>query len=188
MPVATDLMIKTCRTPGWADMTVLETQRLTLRELCAEDAGFILQLVNEPAWLRFIGDKGIRSVEAARDYILKGPVEMYARLGFGLWLVELKNGRIPIGICGLLKRESLEDIDIGYAFLSTHWKQGYAFESASAVLSYGKQKCSLTRIVAVMSQGNEASQRLLMKLGLRFERMIRLSADAPEIELYAANI
>ena len=169
-------------------MKVLETERLVLRELCTDDAAFILQLVNEPSWLRFIGDKGIKTLEAARNYILKGPVEMYARVGFGLWLVELKEENIPVGICGLIKRESLEDIDIGFAFLPAYWRRGYAFESASAAISYGKKAFGLKKIVAVMAPDNYASDRLLAKLGFSFERMVRLSSGAPEIKLYAAAV
>ena len=165
-------------------MKILDTERLVLQELCADDAGFILQLVNEPAWLRFIGDKGIKTLEAARDYIQKGPREMYARLGFGLWLVKLKEGNVPIGICGLIKRESLEDIDIGFAFLPAYWRRGYAFESASATMAYGIKRFGLKRIVAIMAPGNHASDRLLEKLGFRFERMVRLSSGEPEIKLY----
>jgi len=164
---------------------IIETERLILRELCADDAPFILQLVNEPAWLRYIGDKNIKTIEAAQDYIRKGPREMYARRGFGLWLVELKEGAVSIGICGLIKRESLEEVDLGFAFLPAYWKKGYAFESASAVLSLGREKFGLEKIVAVMAPGNDASERLLAKLDFRFERMVRLSSNAPEIKLYA---
>ena len=169
-------------------MNILETERLILRELTADDAAFILQLVNEPAWLRFIGDKGIKTLEAAQAYILTGPREMYTRFGFGLWLVELKETRAPIGICGLIKRDSLDDIDLGFAFLAAYWKRGYAYESALATIAYGKKKFGLKRIVAVMSPDNEASHRLLTKLGFRFERMVQVSSRAPEIKLYAATI
>jgi RimJ/RimL family protein N-acetyltransferase len=161
---------------------------LVLRELHGDDAAFILQLVNEPSWLRFIGDKGIRTLEAARHYVLSGPVEMYARLGFGLWLAELKDGSIPIGICGLLKRESLDDVEIGFAFLPAYWSRGYAFESASEAMSFGKTALRLKRIVAVMSPDNDASDRLLKKLGFHYERMVRLSSGAPEIKLYATAL
>src|ERR1051325_8868201 len=117
---------------------ILETERLSLRELDAGDAPFILQLVNEPSWLRFIGDKGIKTLAAAQDYILKGPVAMYAQVGFGLWLVELKAEGTPVGICGLIKRDSLPDIDLGFAFLADYRRRGYAFESASATILYGQ--------------------------------------------------
>ena len=159
--------------------------RLALRQLNTADAPFIRELVNEPPWLRFIGDKGVRTDEDARNYILKGPADMYSRLGHGLWLVELKNGNVPIGICGLIKREALDEIDLGFAFLEAHWRKGYAFEAASATLSFAKENLSLRRVVAIMSPDNSASGQLLKKLGFGFERMIRLSNDSPEIKLYA---
>jgi RimJ/RimL family protein N-acetyltransferase len=168
-------------------MNVLETERLVLRWLRADDAVFILQLVNEPSWLRYIGDKGVRTLEDARNYIEKGPVEMYGRLGFGLFLVECKETGDPIGICGLIKREALEDVDIGFAFLPRFCGQGYAFESASAAMSYGTRTLGLSRIVAITSQDNHVSAKLLEKLGFRFERLARLAADAAEVKLCAAG-
>lgn len=169
-------------------MKVLETDRLNLRRLSTDDAEFILELLNEPSFLRFIGDKGVRTLDDAREYILNGPVDMYNRLGFGLYLTELKDSGAPIGICGLIKRDSLEDVDIGFAFLPRFWAKGYAYESAAAVMAYGKTVLRLNRIVAITSPDNYASGRLLEKLGLRFERMIRLSKDAPEVRLFAADI
>lgn len=168
-------------------MTVLETERLVLRRLRSDDAAFILQLVNEPAWLRYIGDRGVRTLEDAGEYIERGPVEMYGRLGFGLYLVERKDSGDPIGICGLLKREALEDVDIGFAFLARCWGQGYAFESAAAVLAYGTRTLGLSRIVAITSPENHASIKLLDKLGFRFERSVRLAADAAEVRLFVTG-
>ena len=130
--------------------------------------------------------KGIKTIEAARDYIQKGPVQMYARFGFGLWMVELKSGTVPIGICGLIQRETLEDVDIGFAFLRSYWRKGYAFESASATLSHGRKVFGLKRIVAIVSPDNYTSHCLLEKLGFRFERMFHLSSNAPQIKLYAS--
>jgi RimJ/RimL family protein N-acetyltransferase len=167
---------------------ILETQRLILRKLTLEDAEFILELVNGQGFLRFIGDKGVRTIEDARDYILKGPVDSYERFGFGLYLTELKPSGVPIGICGLLKRDSLEDVDIGFAFLPEFWGNGYAYESASAVMALGKNALGLDRIVAVTSLDNDRSIKVLEKLGMRFERMVRLSDDGPEIKLFAPNL
>lgn len=169
-------------------VTILETRRLTLRELTVDDAAFIHHLVNEPGWLRFIGDKNIRTTDDARNYLLQGPIAMYARLGFGLWLVELRDGHVPIGICGLIRRDALEDIDLGFAFLQAHWRKGYAFESAAVTLAYAKEKLGLRRVVAISSQDNNASGQLLEKLGFRFERLIRLAAEAPELKLHAVAI
>ena len=169
-------------------MTVVETERLTLRRLELGDAEFILGLLNDPSFLRFIGDKGVRTLDDAREYISNGPVASYERFGFGLYLTERKEDRVPIGICGLLKRESLKDVDVGFAFLPQFWSKGYAFESASAVMAYGRNVLGLTRIVAVTSPDNDASIRLLSKLGLKFESMARLSEDSPEIQLFASEV
>lgn len=166
-------------------MKVLETDRLILRWLTTDDAEFILGLLNEPSWLRFIGDRGVRTVEDARSYILKGPVEMYNRLGFGLYLVALKTGNIPIGMCGLIKRDFLDDVDIGFAFRPNYWQQGYAYESASAVMAYGTGQLGLKRIVAITALDNHRSVRLLEKLGLRFERMVKYPDDGEEVRLFS---
>jgi RimJ/RimL family protein N-acetyltransferase len=168
-------------------LKVLETDRLILRWLSPDDAGFVLQLLNEPSWLRFIGDKGVRTIDNARSYILQGPVEMYSRLGFGLYLVELKQQVVSIGICGLIKRDSLEDVDIGFAFLPQYWGSGYAYEAASAVMQYGNKVLGLNRIVAITSADNARSVRLLEKLGLRFEEMVKLSPDSEEVSLFGTD-
>jgi RimJ/RimL family protein N-acetyltransferase len=167
-------------------MKVLETDRLIIRRLTVEDAAFIFELVNDPAWLRFIGDRGVRSLEDARNYILKGPVDMYARLGFGLYLVELKGEGVPIGMCGLIKRDTLKDVDIGFAFMPGFRGKGYAYEAASAVLAYGKSTLGLERIVAIVSPGNASSIQLLEKLGFEFEQMLKLS-ERDEVKLFASG-
>ena len=171
-------------TPTTPMMKVIETDRLTLRWLDTDDAQFILELLNDPAFLRFIGDKGVRTLNDAKNYILNGPADMYARLGFGLYLTELKEGEVPIGICGLIKRDTLEDVDIGFAFLPDFRAKGYAHEAAAAVMAYGKEVLNLKRIVAITSPDNQASGKLLEKLGLRFEQMIRLSEGAEEVRLF----
>ena len=165
---------------------VLETDRLLLRELSTDDAEFILELLNEPSFLRFIGDKGVRTLDDARQYILEGPVASYELHGFGLYLTVLKEGAVPIGMCGLLKRESLADVDIGFAFLPAFWSRGYALESALAVKAYGQNTLGLKRIVAITNPDNEASIKLLEKIGLKYESMIRLSEDGPEIKLFGS--
>lgn len=169
-------------------MKVLETERLILRRMSAGDAGFILGLLNEPSWLRFIGDRGVRTIEDARDYILNGPVAMYARLGFGLYVTELKEDSSPMGICGLVKRDFLDDVDIGFAFLPKYWGQGYAYEAAVAVMAYGQEVLGLERIVAITTLDNDRSARLLEKLGLRFERLVRYPDDGQEIRLFAVDV
>ena len=166
---------------------LLETQRLTLREFSTDDARFILRLLNEPSFLRFIGDKRVRTLEDARQYILNGPIESYARNGFGLYLVQLKTTHTSLGMCGLLKRESLTDVDIGFAFLPEFWNQGFAFEAAKAVMLYARDVLKLPRIVAITNKDNDASGKLLEKLGMRFDRMINLTGDESEIKLYVSQ-
>lgn len=169
-------------------MKILETERLLLRRLRLDDAEFIFELVNDPSWLRYIGDKDVKSVEAARGYLERGPMAMYERLGFGLYAVELKAGGEPLGICGLIKRDSLEDVDIGFAFLARHRGRGYAREAAAATLDYGRRVMGLGRIVAITSPDNEDSIRLLEAIGLRFERINPGTAAQPgshDVKLFA---
>jgi RimJ/RimL family protein N-acetyltransferase len=165
-------------------MQVLETERLILRLLNEDDAPFILRLVNEPSWLRYIGDKGVRSLEDARGYLRNGPLDMYARYGFGLWLVARKEDAAPLGMCGLIKRDALPNVDIGFAFVPDAWGQGYALESAAAVLAKGRDDFGLKRIVAITSLDNASSIRVLEKIGLSFERVIELNPGDP-VRLFA---
>ncbi len=169
-------------------MIVLETERLILRRLSTDDAEFVLELLNEPSFLRYIGDRGVRNLEEAKQYILNRLVTSYERNGFGLYLVELKESSIPIGISGLVKRDTLPDPDIGFAYLPAYWSKGYAVESAAAVMNYAREVLGLTRIVAITSLDNEASAKLLGKIGLRFERLIKLSEDAEEVKLFTLEV
>ena len=167
---------------------ILATERLRLRQLSLDDAPFILTLVNDPSWLEFIGDKGVRSVDDARTYLAQGPIEMYARLGFGLYLVELREGITPIGICGLIKRESLADVDIGFAFLPQFAGKGYAHEAALAVMAHAKHDFSIRRLVAITAPGNERSIRLLRRLGMTLEKSIDLPRDGGKSLLFARRL
>jgi RimJ/RimL family protein N-acetyltransferase len=167
-----------------ADGRVLETDRLILRLLVTDDAPFILQLVNDPDWLRYIGDKGVRNLDDARAYIENGPMAMYERVGFGLFCVELKAGGTPIGMCGLIKRDTLPDVDIGFAFLPQFRAHGYGREAARATLDYGRDVVGLKRIIAITSPDNDASGRLLEATGLRFERSFDISPEDRSVRLY----
>ncbi|PGM56664.1 alanine acetyltransferase [Bacillus cereus] len=166
-------------------MIVRETERLILRWFDVKDAPFILELVNDPAWIQFIGDKGVRNLEDAKNYILNGPVDMYNKIGFGLYLVERKEDLTPIGMCGLIKRDSLEDVDIGFAFLEKFRSKGYGYESAAAVMEYGRNELGLKRIVAITSIDNADSGKLLEKVGLRFEKII--SGSGEDLKLFGYN-
>jgi len=172
---------------------VLTTERLRLRHMTVDDAAFMLRLLNEPSWLRFIGDRGVKTLADAQSYILNGPVEMVSRLGFGFYIVELKDQAEPagpVGICGLAQRPYLEDVDIGFAFLPEFWGQGYAFEAASAVLELARTRLGLRRVLATVRPGNQSSIKLLEKLGLRYEKTMPhplgdSAEGARELLLYA---
>jgi RimJ/RimL family protein N-acetyltransferase len=170
------------------EMTVLETARLRLRHLDPEtDAEFILELVNEPPFLQYIGDKGVRTFADARRYIADGPLKSYEANGYGLYKVELKSDATPIGMCGLVKRDTLPDADIGFAFLKRFWNEGYAFESAAAVMKYAREQLAIKRVLAITTPNNVASGKLLNKIGLRFDRVIKLTIDSPEVKLFTTE-
>jgi RimJ/RimL family protein N-acetyltransferase len=164
-------------------MNVIQTERLVLRQLDSNDAEFILELLNEAAFLRFIGDKGVRTLSDARSYIVKGPMDSYERHGFGMYATCLLDGT-PAGICGLVKRDGLADVDVGFAFLPRHRSKGYAVESAAAVLAHARRVLRLQRIVAITSPENVGSIAVLEKIGLKFERTIRLAEQSPELHLF----
>jgi RimJ/RimL family protein N-acetyltransferase len=166
-------------------MNVLQTDRLTLRRITTDDAPVILALVNDPAWLEFIGDRGVRTLDDARAYIEKGPVAMYQRLGFGLYLAVRKADGAPVGMAGLVKRDTLDDVDVGFAFFPEFRGQGYAHEAAAAVIAHGKSALGLDRIVAITSPSNARSIRVLEKLGLVFERSLGRSPEGLETWLFA---
>lgn len=164
---------------------IVETDRLKIRELIVDDAEFILGLVNEPSFLENIGDKGVRDLEDARKFILDGPWASHRDRGYGQFLVELKEGGNPIGVCGVLYREALDVSDIGCAFLPQYWRCGYAFEAAIAVMEYGRSELGIEKIVGLTSEKNVASIKALEKLGMSFERMVKMSDDDPGTALYS---
>lgn len=166
-------------------LRVLETDRLLLRRLTTDDAEFILGHLNDASFHRFIGDRGVRTVEEARQYLLDGPIASYLQHGYGIYMVEIKDSGEQIGTCGLVNREGMEDVEIGFALLPQFWSQGYAIEAAQAVMVYAKKELGLQRIVAIANLGNESSFKLLEKLGLRFDRMIRLPGSETEIKLFS---
>lgn len=170
--------------PAPDGLEVAATRRLALRRLTMADAPFVLRLVNEPSWLQFIGDKGVHTLEDARNYLTNVPLAMYARDGFGLYLVERLPDRVPMGMCGLIRRGTLPEVDVGFAFLPEYWGMGYAREAVLAVLDYGQRVFGLQRVIAVTSPGNERSIKLLEGLGFRFEGMVRMAPGEAEIKLF----
>lgn len=169
-------------------MNVIETERLNLREVDEGDAAFILELLNDPDFVRNVADRGVRTLEDARRFISDRLVESYRRNGFGFWVVEPKGSQVPAGICGLVRRDTLPGVDVGYAFLPPFRSKGYAYESAAAVLAYARDVVGLKRLLAIVNLDNAGSIRVLEKLGMRFERMVSLSPDEPEVRLFSADL
>jgi RimJ/RimL family protein N-acetyltransferase len=170
--------------PDATPAPVAETERLILRQLEEGDAPFVLELLTDPDWLRYIGDKGVHDLDGAKRYIEDGPGAMYAKHGFGLFLVGRKPSGTPMGLCGLIRREGLDDVDVGYAFLPRFRGCGYAEEAAAEMLRFGKDRVGLSRIVAITTPENERSVRVLEKLGFAFERMMRLTPQSREVKLF----
>ena len=169
-------------------MQLLETNRLILSEMTLADAPFILALLNDPAWIKNIGDRGVRTIPDAENYLRDVYMPLYARLGFGLWLVRRKTDHTTMGMCGLMKRDSLPHADIGFAFLPEFYGKGYAYEAASACVNYARQTLHLPRLLAITLPENERSITLLQKLGFRFEQTTKMSDDADELNVYKLEL
>lgn len=169
-------------------MPPLKTRRLVVRRVTLDDAPFIFELVNEAAWLRFIGDKGVRTLDDARGYLEKGPLASYARHGFGLYLVERAEDRAPVGISGLIRRDGLADVDLGFAFAERARRQGYAVEAGQAVLAEARRVHRLARVVAITVPENGGSIRVLERLGMRFESIVRLPGETTKLMLFARRL
>ena len=174
--------------PPRSPVVVRETERLVLRHMARTDADFILGLLNEPSFLRFVGDRGVRTVEDAESYISNGPMASYARFGFGLFLCALRSDDRPIGMCGLLKRDSLPDVDIGFALRPAFWSQGYAAEAATAVLALARETFGLARVVAITNPDNEASNSLLQRLGFQLEDRITMPGETRELNYFGLQL
>lgn len=168
--------------------TVMDTPRLRMREIELSDAAFMHGLMNEKPWLNFVGDRGIRTEADARGYISDRLRPSYAEHGFGFWLTELLEDGTPLGICGLVKRDTLDDVDIGFGFCERHWGSGYARESAEAVIDFAREVAGLTCLVAIANPENVRSARLLELLGFRFERMLRLAGEDFEVRLFRRKL
>ncbi len=165
-------------------MQILETERLILRQFTLDDAAFILELLNTSTWLQFIGDRNVHSVEDAENYLLNGSLKSYAENGFGFYAVVAKENGKTIGMCGLIKRDTLPDIDIGFAFLPNLISKGFGYEIASATLDYALNVLKIKRIVAIVNPENEKSIGLIKKIGMQFEEMIKFGDDVKELMLF----
>jgi RimJ/RimL family protein N-acetyltransferase len=169
-------------------MKILETERLILREIVETDDAFVLDLLNQPSFIKYIGNRNVHDLEQSRDFIETRYRKSYADNGFGLYAVELKETNETIGMCGFVKRDGLPDADIGFAFLPQFEKKGYALESAEAAMRYGREVLKLGRVLAITSQNNESSMKLLNKLGFKFDKLINLPNDSEEINMFVSEV
>ena len=179
--------MKRCSTSAsriFSNSIVLHTERLTLARLSFDDADFIFELLNEPSFKRYIGDKGVRTRDDALVYLREVPLRQYREFGYGLYRVGADGDDRALGICGLVNRNEFPDPDLGFAFLQAHRGQGYAYESSLAVLGEARNALGLQRIIAMVDEDNESSNYLLGKLGFRFEQMVTMPGETREIRQY----
>ena len=166
---------------------ILETERLRLREFTTADCDFLIELMNSPGWLKFIGDRNVRTREEGENYLRNGPMKSYEVNGYGLWMVERKDDGCPMGMCGILKRAWLADPDIGYAFMEPWRGRGYAGEATRAIVQYAGEAFGLKRLVAIIDPENSDSVKLINNAGFAFETMVREATDNKELGLYALD-
>jgi [ribosomal protein S5]-alanine N-acetyltransferase len=158
----------------WAVATVLETERLLLREAAEGDTAFVLELLNSPGFLENIGDRGVRTEDEARGYIVDRMLASYRDHGFGMWVTVQKSDEAPVGLAGLVKRDGLDVPDVGYAFLERAWGRGYAQEAAAAVLRHAIDVLAIPKLAAITTLENFASMAVLRKIGFTYQGVIQL--------------
>jgi RimJ/RimL family protein N-acetyltransferase len=169
-------------------MKILETERLNLRETSADDAEFMLDLLNQPSFIKYIGDRNVRTIAESKEFIETRYVKSYRDNGFGLYVVELKSDNTPIGICGFVKRDTLPEPDIGFAFLPQFCGQGFAVESAAGSMKYGEETLGFTKVLAITTQNNESSGKLLSKVGFKFVELVKMPHDDDELKLFSWEV
>ncbi|MEJ2127609.1 MAG: GNAT family N-acetyltransferase [Woeseiaceae bacterium] len=167
---------------------MLETERLRLRQMTLDDAALMLAVWNDPAFVRHVGDRGIRTIPDAEEAMQKGALHLYEAYGYGPFRISLKGDDTPVGICGLFRRDGLDEPDIGYSTLPDHCGRGYAYEAAVAVVDYSRDELALDRLIAIISPGNDASIGLIRKLGFEFERMHTMPGDDREVCVYGKSL
>lgn len=167
-------------------MKILETERLIVREVDDSDAAFLRDVVNIPEFIKYVGDRGVKTMDDALKYAGK-ITDHYAEHGYGIWVVEIKETGEKAGLCGLLKRDHLDAPDIGFSFLPAFWSKGYAYESAIATMEYGRDRLGIKKILAITSEDNTSSIKLIEKLGLRFDSMTRMPDEDHDVRLFASH-
>jgi RimJ/RimL family protein N-acetyltransferase len=169
-------------------MKIAETERLLISKLSLEDAPFFLELVNSPNWLKYIGDRHLKTVKDAEDYLANGTLKSYLDNGFGFYKLELKENNKPIGTCGLIKRDQLEEVDLGFAFLGEFEGLGFGYEASLAILKLAKDEFHLKKLVAITLPINSRSIKLLEKLGFAYEKRVIPFEDNEELLLFAKQL
>ncbi|MFZ6861660.1 GNAT family N-acetyltransferase [Undibacterium sp. Ji67W] len=161
-------------------MQVIQTERLALRLFNIDDEKFVFELLNDPSWIKNIGDRGITNLNKARAWITEGPLACQATYGFSFYVVTLRESGTAIGCCGLIKRDVLDFADIGYAFLPSYWGRGYALESALATVKYAQEELGLSKLLAITSPENHSSNKLIQKMGFALEDVVLLNLSGKE--------
>jgi ribosomal-protein-alanine N-acetyltransferase len=168
-------------------MKTIESERLFLRPLTLEDGEFILQLLNTDGFIKYIGDRNVKTIEQAKNYLINGPLKSYETNGFGLSLVELKTDRTPVGMCGLLKRDYLDHPDIGFAFLPDYTGKGYAYEIVKEIIRHGLDELQMEKILAIVLPENSPSIKLLERAGFRYDKNFISPDTNEELCLYSIH-
>jgi RimJ/RimL family protein N-acetyltransferase len=169
-------------------MIIAETNRLIISKISLEDAPFFLKLVNTPNWIKYIGDRNLKTIKDAEDYLTNGILKSYKELGFGFYILQNKSDNEPIGICGLVKRDQLDEVDFGFALLPEFEAQGFGFEASTTILKVAKDVFNIKKILAITLPINTNSIKLLEKLGFNYEKRVKPYEDDEELLLFAKQL
>ena len=170
-------------------MQIAETKRLILSKITTNDAAFILELMNSPGWLKYIGDRNIKTVEAATVHIENNQLKCYKTYGFGYYKIQIKAENLKtIGTCGLLKRDELEHVDVGFSLLPNYHGKGYGFEAVTEIMNLAKSEFNMKRICAITLPINKPSIHLLEKLGLSYQKTVKPFDNDEELLLFAKDL
>ncbi|CAV26369.1 GNAT family N-acetyltransferase [Vibrio atlanticus] len=169
-------------------MQAVETARLRLRMITPQDAAFIQRLYSSEDFLRYVGDKEITDAGKAVEYIENNILKMHQEKDVCLLVVEIKDSSTPIGVCGLIKRDTLESHDIGYGFVPEVYGQGFGLEAAQVIIEQAKHNADIDHLVAITTSDNIRSIALLTKLGFVFERVEEAINESVNLNLYGLSL
>lgn len=167
---------------------LITTDRLLIRKFNLDDAGFIFILLNSETWIKYIGNRNIKNLEDAKNYIVNSPLYFYQKFGFGPYLVALKDTYEPVGMCSLIKRDTLEEVDLGFAYLDPFIGKGFAYEASKAIIEFSKNTLALKKLVAITLPDNTPSIKLLEKLGFHYQNRIQFPNEKEELMLFSLTL